>query len=132
MRLYRAGAVADQLAACPQLRWFSRIDFIDYFSDPVNAEGMKALAASPWLGSLRGLGLYRNDVGDEGLAAMSKSSWLPGLLVLELGENGLSAAGLRALAENHDFRPQCLLLGAPTASATRECEPWLTRPSPRG
>ena len=113
VRLHGAGAVAGELAECPYLRWLERIDFIDYFRNPLDAAGMAALAASPYLGALRGLGLYRNNLGNLGLAALAEASWLPGLVVLELGENGLSAHGMRALAETpHAFRPHRLLLGS--------------------
>jgi uncharacterized protein (TIGR02996 family) len=112
VRLFGAGA-ARQLAGCEHLRWLERIDFTDYFSDPIDAPGMIALADSPHLDRLRGLGLYRNNLGDLGLGALAGAGWLGGLQVLELGENGLSAAGIRALvATPHAFRPTRLLLGA--------------------
>jgi uncharacterized protein (TIGR02996 family) len=112
VRLYLAGAFARDLAACPHLRWMERIDFSDYFSNPVDAAGMSTLASSPWLGALRGLGLYRNNLGDSGLAALAKAKWLGNLQVLEVGETGIAEAGIRALAQTpHSFRPRCLLLG---------------------
>jgi hypothetical protein len=111
VRLFEAGAVANELAGCPHLRWLERIDFIDYFSHPIDSAGMAALAESPHLGALRGLGLYRNNLGDAGAEALAQARWLPGVLVLELGENGLSPCGAMALARAPSFRPLRLLLG---------------------
>jgi uncharacterized protein (TIGR02996 family) len=112
VRLFGAGGVAPELAACPHLRWLERIDFTDYFSDPIDASDMAALAGSVYLDRLRGLGLYRNNLGDMGLAALAHALWLAGLQVLELGQNGLSSIGVRALAATpHAFRPVRLLLG---------------------
>jgi uncharacterized protein (TIGR02996 family) len=112
VRLYGAGEVARELAGCAQLQWLERIDFTDYFSDPIDANAMAALSGSVYLGRLRGLGLYRNNLGDRGLAALSQAKWLAGLHVLELGQNGLSAQGIAALAATpHSFRPVRLLLG---------------------
>jgi uncharacterized protein (TIGR02996 family) len=111
VRFFEAGLVAGELARCPYLRWLERIDFIDYFGDPVNSRAMSALAQSPYLGALRGLGLYRNNLGDAGAEALAAARWLPGVLVLELGENGLSARGASALAAAPLFRPLRLLLG---------------------
>jgi uncharacterized protein (TIGR02996 family) len=113
VRLHGAGPLAAELAGCVHLGRLERIDFTDYFDAPVDAGAMKALAGSPHLGCLRGLGLYRNNIGDGGLAALAGAAWLPGVAVLELGENGLSAAGLRQLAGTAlPFRPVRLALAA--------------------
>ncbi len=111
VRFFAAGAVAGELAGCPHLRWLERIDFVDYFIEPIDSSGMAALAQSPYLGALRGLGLYRNNLGDAGVEALAAARWLPGVLVLELGENGMSARGAIALARAPSFRPLRLLLG---------------------
>jgi uncharacterized protein (TIGR02996 family) len=112
VRFYGAGEVADQLAGCPPLRWLERIDFIDYFSHPIDAKGMAALVDSPYLGALRGLGLYRNNLGDVGVEALMRATWLSGVVTLELGENGFAQRGALALARSESFRPHRLLLGA--------------------
>jgi uncharacterized protein (TIGR02996 family) len=112
VRFFEAGAVASGLAGCPYLRWLERIDFVDYFIHPIDSSGMAALAGSPYLGALRGLGLYRNNLGDAGVEALATARWLSGVVVLELGENGFSTRGAVALAGAPSFRPVRLLLGA--------------------
>jgi uncharacterized protein (TIGR02996 family) len=112
VRLFGAGAVADRLARCPQLRCLEGIDFVDYHQDPIDARAMARLADSPHLGRLRVLGLYQNNLGDAGAAELARAKWLARVVTLELGQTGLSGVGGRALAETpHAFRPRRLRLG---------------------
>jgi uncharacterized protein (TIGR02996 family) len=98
LRLTGAGAHAAELAACPALAQIRQLDFIDYFVDPVDAEGMRMLARSPFLGRLKGLNLYGNNLGDAGVTALATADWFPQLIFLNLSGNGVSVLGLSALA----------------------------------
>jgi uncharacterized protein (TIGR02996 family) len=101
VRLDRAGSLMEEVAGCPWLRYVEVLEFIDYYTDPVRADGAAALARSPYLGRLRELNLQRNDIGDEGLRMLCDASWLPGLVRLNLVDNGLGEDGLTALAGAH-------------------------------
>jgi uncharacterized protein (TIGR02996 family) len=98
LRLWRAGAVAEELAACPHLDGVTTLDFADYYTGPLTAPGAWALARSPYLGRLRALHLYGNNIGDDGLRALAKAPWLAGLHRLNVTDNGVSGAGVVALA----------------------------------
>jgi uncharacterized protein (TIGR02996 family) len=98
LRLWGAGPRAAQLAASPYLAEVGALEFVDYYSEPLTAEGARSLAGSPHLGRLRALSLYRNNVGDEGLRALAGAPWLANVRSLNLVDNGLSAEGARALA----------------------------------
>jgi uncharacterized protein (TIGR02996 family) len=112
LQLEGAGALAGALAGCPYLARLETLHFVDYYSDPIDAAGMRALAGSPHLGRLTALRLYSNNLGDEGVRALAGAPWLAGLRVLDLGNNGLSAEGVAALAGTpHPFRPEFLALG---------------------
>ncbi len=112
LRLRRAGDVAAELARCPPLRWLEGLEFIDYWTSPIDAKAMAQLADSPHLLRLRHLGLYNNNLGDNGAAHLARAAWLARVQVLELGENGLSGHGVAALAGTpHAFRPVRLRLG---------------------
>ncbi len=89
---------AEALAACPYLEGVETLAFVDYYDAPLKADGVRALASSPYLGRLRVLHLFRNDVGDAGVEALAAAPWLGGLHRLNLFDNGLSDAGARALA----------------------------------
>jgi len=97
LRLTGAGAHAASLAGCPALAEIRQLDFIDYFVDPLDAEGMRALAQSPYLGRLQELDLYSNNLGDAGVSALATAVWLPQLTFLNLSDNGVSALGLAML-----------------------------------
>jgi uncharacterized protein (TIGR02996 family) len=112
LRLWRAGPVADDLAACPYLDGLATLDFTDYYTGPLTAPGAWALARSPYLGRLRALHLYRNDVADDGLRALARAPWVAGLTHLNVVENGLSDVGARALAASpHSLRLTVLQAG---------------------
>lgn len=111
LRLRGAGAVAAELADCPQLGWVRSVDFVDYYSDPVDAAAMFRLASSPWLSGWRSLGLFANNLGDSGAEALASAEWLTGLQTLDLTDNGLSARGVGSLARaGGRFRPRQLNL----------------------
>lgn len=97
LRLWEAGDAAAELARCPHLAWIEHLEFCDYFRAPLDAAGMRELAASPHLGRLDCLMLYRNNLGDAGVAALAAAPWLAGLRMLTLGNNGLSASAVEAL-----------------------------------
>jgi uncharacterized protein (TIGR02996 family) len=112
LRLRHAGEVAGDLARCPFLCWLEDLEFIDYYSDPIDARAMADLADSPHLGRLRFLKLYNNHLGDDGAVHLARAPWLSGVEVLEVGNNGLSARGVTALAQTEvRFRPIRLRLG---------------------
>jgi len=98
LRLTGAGAHAVALASCPALAAIRQLDFIDYFVDPLDAEGMRVLALSPFLDRLQELDLYSNNLGDAGVSALATAVWLPQLTFLDLSDNGVSALGLATLA----------------------------------
>jgi uncharacterized protein (TIGR02996 family) len=100
LSLWNADPVAERLAHCRQLRWLTELWFSDPHSGPLGEAGMRALAASAWLGRLRGLWLGRNNLGDDGAAALARAHWLAGLLLLNLDGNGLSPMGVMALARS--------------------------------
>jgi uncharacterized protein (TIGR02996 family) len=113
LRLRHAGEVAAELARCPFLRWVERLEFVDYFSDPINPQAMAHLADSPHLERLWSLGLYNNHLGDEGAEYLAAAHWLSRVEILEVGDNGLSGRGVRALARtSRPFRPIKLWLGS--------------------
>jgi uncharacterized protein (TIGR02996 family) len=112
LRLRRAGEVPFALARCPELRWLEGLEFIDYYTSPVDGTAMAHLADSPHLARLRYLGLYNNNLGDEGALHLARAGWLVDVQVLELGDNGLSHRGISALSGTaHAFRPVRLRLG---------------------
>jgi uncharacterized protein (TIGR02996 family) len=98
--LWNADPVADRLARCRQLEWLTELWFRDPHSGPVSEAGMRALAASPWLGRLRSLFLGQNNLGDDGAEALAEAPWLAGLHCLNLEGNGLSPFGVAALAQS--------------------------------
>ena len=112
LRLRHAAEVAAELASCPYLRWLDGLEFIDYYSSPIDPAAMAHLAGSPYLGRLRYLGLYKNHLGDEGVEHLARSTWLAGIEVMELGDNGLSSRGVTSLANTRQpFYPVRLRLG---------------------
>lgn len=111
LRLFGAGGLGGRLARCAHLVGLRRLDFADYFRNPVGEADVAALADSPYLDQLRMLSLYRNHLGDAGASALARASWLGSLEALELGENSLSAAGMLALGGNPDCQPRRLRLG---------------------
>jgi uncharacterized protein (TIGR02996 family) len=112
LRLRHAGLVATDLARCPLLGWLEMLEFIDYYSDPIDARAMAHLAGSPHLSRLRLLGLWNNHLGDEGAMHLARAGWLSRVEILELGDNGLSHRGMSALAHTDvPFRPIRLRLG---------------------
>ena len=98
LRLTGAGRHAMTLAACPGLAEIRQLDFIDYYSEPLDANGMQALAASPHLDRLRVLNLYNNNLGPSGVSALASAGWWSQLVYLNLTNNGLGDAGAEALA----------------------------------
>jgi uncharacterized protein (TIGR02996 family) len=92
-----SGAAAT-LARCPHLATIEILEFNDYFRSPLDAAGMRELAASPHLGKLRQLLLYGNNLGSAGAAALASAPWLARLRVLDLGDNGLGVAGVAAFS----------------------------------
>jgi uncharacterized protein (TIGR02996 family) len=98
LRLWGAGPRAAELAASPYLAEVAVLEFVDYYSEPLTAEGARAFAGSPHLGRLRALSLYRNNIGNEGLHALAGAPWLANVRALNLVDNGLSAEGVRFLA----------------------------------
>ena len=90
------------LAACPGLAEIRQLDFIDYYSEPLDANGMQALAASPHLDRLRVLNLYNNNLGPSGVSALASAGWWSQLVYLNLTNNGLGDAGAEALAAAAD------------------------------
>lgn len=110
--LEEAGNAAAALAGCPQLVYVEDLNFSDYYRAPLDAAGMRELAASPYLGRLQQLHLYRNNLGDDGVRALASAPWLSGVRVLNLTENGLSSAGVVALAAAPHLKAlTALLLG---------------------
>ena len=101
--LWGAGEGASALARSPHLATIDTLEFGDYFRSPLDAAGMRELAAAQYLGRLRRLLLYRNNLGDEGAAALASAPWFAGLRVLHLGDNGLSAEGVAALVGSPHF-----------------------------
>jgi uncharacterized protein (TIGR02996 family) len=100
LQITGANSRAVELAGCFGLASIQKLDFVDYFVDPLDAAGMRELARSPHLGRLRELDLYRNNLGDEGVAALVTAGWLAQLNYLNLSENGISDEGARLLAQS--------------------------------
>ncbi len=98
LNLWRAGPQVPALARLPYLAGVEALEFSDPWDNLVRADGMAALAASPYLARLASLNLSRNDIADAGAAALADAPWLAGVRALNLVENGLSDAGAEALA----------------------------------
>jgi uncharacterized protein (TIGR02996 family) len=98
LRLLGAGPLAATLANSSYLEFLTVLEFNDYFSDPVDAVGACALAASPHLRRLRVLNLFGNNLGPEGAAALAAATWLPRLAELNLNNNGIGDYGGESLA----------------------------------
>src|SRR5579884_2002891 len=111
LRLWGAGRCAKRLANEPELARLSVLSFVDYYSAPLTAGDMAALANSPYLDRLTALYLGGNSVGDDGVEALARTPWLSHVTVLDLSDNGLSSRALRALAESPNvYRLQKLFL----------------------
>lgn len=100
LELIRAGSLAGQLALCSSLDGIPCLWFSDYFVDPIDSDGIRALVDSPYLGRLGDLGLYRNNIGDAGVMALARTDNLSHLHRLELAHNGISDEGAAALARS--------------------------------
>jgi uncharacterized protein (TIGR02996 family) len=98
LHLWAAGGVADKLADCPHLEGMATLRFVDYYQEPLTADGARALAGSPHLGGLCELDLSHNYVGEAGVAALLRAKWLPGLRVLLLSDCGLGDGAAAELA----------------------------------
>jgi uncharacterized protein (TIGR02996 family) len=98
--LVRAGTHVAALAALGELATIESLRFTDYYVDPVNAAGARALAASPSLGRLAVINLFRNNIEDEGLEALAHSPGLVKLRHLNVIENGITDPSARALASS--------------------------------
>ncbi len=88
---------AARLAACPQL---ARVRNLAFIYANLGGDGLRALAASPYLSELRCLCIYdlANPIGDEGIRALVESPYLTNLTHLELHDNHIGPEGVRALA----------------------------------
>jgi uncharacterized protein (TIGR02996 family) len=100
LRLWGAGRCARRLAKEPELAGLSVLSFTDYYSAPLTAKDMAALAKSPYLDRLTALYLGGNSLGDDGVEALARTPWLSHVTVLDLSDNGLSSRALRALADS--------------------------------
>ncbi len=100
LELIRAGSLAGQLAHCPSLEGLQCLWFSDYFVDPLDSNGIRALGDSPYLGQLVFLGLHRNNLGDAGAAALAETRNFRQLRRLELAHNGISDDGVQYLARS--------------------------------
>ncbi len=98
LMLWDAGLYVADVARLPYLAGVDLLWFSDPWREPVRADGIAALAASPHLGRLTTLNLSRNDVADDGAAVLARAPWLGGLRSLNLEENGLSSFAAAALA----------------------------------
>lgn len=74
-----------------------RLRVIDLSSTQIRARGVRAIATSPFLGSLERLILNYSRVGDEGITSLSERAH-PALRRLDLRACGISVHGARALA----------------------------------
>jgi uncharacterized protein (TIGR02996 family) len=98
-----AGPHAAALADSPYLAELEALKFVDYYVDPLDAAGVRHLAASPHLKRLRSLSLYNNNLGPAGAEALAAAPWLASLIHLYLGACGLGDAGVEALLANSDL-----------------------------
>jgi uncharacterized protein (TIGR02996 family) len=96
LRLHNAGAVSEELAACPQLARVKALHFgsDDGDSEPLGDEGLVALAASPHLAGLEALTFSMEQIGGDGLQALARAPWLAGLRRLALPNNEVGADAL--------------------------------------
>lgn len=119
LELLRAGSLAEHLASCRVLDGIQRLWFGDYFVDPLDSNGVRALVESPFLRRLSFLSLLRNNVADAGATYLAHSRNLPELRRLELAHNGISTEGLRALAGS-SLLSQLMYLGLEGNEITAE------------
>ena len=105
LSLRGAGSRMAEVAASPFLDDLTQLLFNDYFSDPLDAAGARALAGSPHLTRLTILDLTRNNIGDAGLIALAAAPWMATVTSLYLSDNGLSADGVIALTRS-PHRPE--------------------------
>jgi uncharacterized protein (TIGR02996 family) len=66
----------------------------------IGAEGIKALAGSPWMARVGSLDLGWNPLGDDGIKALAASPYLTGMRRLDLHRTRATAVGALALAES--------------------------------
>ncbi len=98
LRVWGGGGVATALAMCPHLARLEHLEFADYYSAPLDANDVRALAASGHPRRLAWLSLGRNNVGDEGALALVKAPWLRRLRRLDIDDCGLGDVAALALA----------------------------------
>jgi len=119
LELVRAGSLVAELAGCRGLDHIQSLSFGDYFVDPLDSNGIRALVESPYLCRLSFLSLLRNNVADAGATFLAHSRNLPELRRLELAHNGISTEGIRALAGS-SLLSQLLYLGLEGNEITAE------------
>jgi Ran GTPase-activating protein (RanGAP) involved in mRNA processing and transport len=66
----------------------------------IGAEGMRILAASPFLPKVKDLHMGSNELGDEGAKIIAESEVFSELTTLNLECNGITAVGAKALAQS--------------------------------
>jgi uncharacterized protein (TIGR02996 family) len=92
---------ADHLFALPVVRGLSHLDVSD---NPLNVDGVTALAQSGAVHGLRVLNLAKTRPGVPGVKALTEASGLAGLRWLDLFGNGLGPTAVRLLAESPELR----------------------------
>jgi uncharacterized protein (TIGR02996 family) len=89
------------LAACPQLRWVSTLDFSRC---QLNDRSLQQLLTSPHLERLSALNLFGNDINTPGIEALVHSLVLTQLRSLDLSFNrGLGDRAIRLLAQEKNL-----------------------------
>ncbi len=89
------------LARSPALSSIERLDLSrnvpDSRPDRICKQGARALADSPFVGSLKELYLQNHEIGDAGAVALAQSKTLEQLTTLNLANNTIHVEGLKAL-----------------------------------
>jgi uncharacterized protein (TIGR02996 family) len=81
-----------------------RLAYLDLGGCGIQDQGAEALAAAPWVGSLRYLRLWSNSLDPDGVVAIAGCRKLTQLKFLDLGNSAPGVRGLRALATNPALR----------------------------
>lgn len=88
---------ASLIASAP----FTALSSLDL--GPIPEAGLRALAASPYLGNLTHLNLVASPIGDGGMAALSRSQLAGTLRRVEFPNTGISDVGVKALVASPLF-----------------------------
>lgn len=103
LSLTRTHLGEGNIAMLAGAKWL-RLASLELYNCAMGNDGAEALAAVPWLDSVRWLGLHRNQLRAVGIAAIVKRRKFSSLKHLDLSNNALGSTALREIVINPILR----------------------------